>query len=70
MAGSSLCYCWRRPWLEHSLGVSLSEAVVVGCGIVAASELAGRPCTETGKGGRVCSSSCARINLAGISGYR
>ena len=30
MAGSSLVFAWRKPWLEHPLGVRLQTAIAIG----------------------------------------
>eukprot|EP01048_Picozoa_sp_COSAG05_P011136 COSAG05_NODE_1028_length_6112_cov_11.983868_8_plen_116_part_00 len=30
MAGSSLVFAWREPWLEHPLGASIDTAVAIG----------------------------------------
>ena len=31
-SGSSLPFAWRKPYLEHPIGVVLEEAIVVGYG--------------------------------------
>ena len=30
MAGSSLVFAWREPWLEHPLGAPIEEAISIG----------------------------------------
>ena len=31
VSGSSLPFTWRKPYLEHPIGVAMEEAIVVGC---------------------------------------